>query len=99
MGAIPDFETAMVIIRDLETQAKEDARATAEIQTIVGKYMDENTSLLAQIAVLREKVYTTIDSFQDILGWQQGESRNALISEIRDAVDVVVTQTAPKEAK
>lgn len=38
---------------------------------------------------LRRKVFARINAFQDILSWQQGESRNALVCEIRDVVDTL----------
>ena len=73
--------------------------SSSEIGDEVIRLQAEVARLESQIAVLREKARTTIHRFQDILGWQQGESRNALICEIRDAVDAALTQTAPKEAK
>lgn len=34
----------------------------------------------------REECAKAIDLFQDIIGWQEGESRNALVCEIRDRI-------------
>jgi hypothetical protein len=102
MGAIPDFETAMTIIRDLETQVAADdlARLDWSMSKETIRCLKEDFAVAeAQVAVLREKARTTIDRFQDILGWQPEESRNALICEIRDAVDAALAQTAPKEAQ
>lgn len=38
---------------------------------------------------VRERVYACINQFQDILSWQNDESRNGLICEIRDKVDAL----------
>lgn len=42
--------------------------------------------MTAAASVLLDEITTIIDSFQDIIGWQPGESRNALVCEIRDKV-------------
>ena len=39
---------------------------------------------------LRSLVYKEVDRFQDIIGWQKGESRNAFVCEIRDQVDTAI---------
>ena len=44
-------------------------------------------ALEARMVKKRNTVYQTIDRFQDIIGWQKGESRNKLVCEIRDKVD------------
>lgn len=43
-----------------------------------------------EISALENAVYASINRFQDMLGWQEGESRNALIVEIRDDACVAV---------
>jgi hypothetical protein len=48
------------------------------------------------IEELQKKVYTQIDIFQDIWSWQPGESRNALVCDIRDKVDKIF-EKAKKE--
>jgi len=99
MGAIPDFETAMTIIRDLEAQVAADdlARLDWSMSKETIRCLKEDFAVAeAQVAVLREKAYTTIDSFQDILGWQQGESRNALINTLNRIARAIESQTAPR---
>lgn len=41
---------------------------------------------------LRQKVYAAIDVFQDMVGWQPGESRNALVVDIRNSVEDIFSE-------
>jgi hypothetical protein len=40
-----------------------------------------------------------IDIFQDVVGWQPGESRNALVADIRDKVEGALRAKAARAAK
>lgn len=43
-----------------------------------------------------EDAVNAIDLFQDIVGWQPGESRNALVCEIEDRVRTLKLSSSPK---
>lgn len=53
-------------------------------------YEDHERKRDAELARLKaelpEKLKQCVDQFQDMVGFQPGESRNALVCEIRDAV-------------
>ena len=46
-------------------------------------------ALIAHAKEVRDEAVKRIDIFQDIVGWQPGESRNALIWEIEQSVGII----------
>jgi hypothetical protein len=63
-----------------------------------GRLVADDRGELIKCDDVRKEVYATINRFQDLVSWQPGESRNALVCEIRDKVDALIA-AAPKEPK
>ena len=59
-----------------------------------GRLVADDRGDLIKCEDMRKEVYATINRFQDIWSWQPGESRNALVCEIRDRVDALIACSA-----
>ncbi len=82
---------AVAILHDLEDRKgikqqfcsikDEDPEIYDEIKMAIG-----HAAVLEVLRQLEETLIRDINQFQDMIGWQKGESRNALVLEICDSV-------------
>ena len=62
-------------------------RMTKTVMTFCRRHLEAMTAAKVLLEAARKTVIDKVNQFQDIQGWTEGESRNALICDIRDKLD------------